>query len=157
MFSRRSTSPPPSMLSSTAHPDNSAPKPFNDWKRRVGQKTLLKLGLTENIKDENTGNFDACVDRFHANATKVATMKAESEGFCSHFRVFLQLGFDNMTFLADSELDNLYDDMATNQVAPVIEYILYNEIERPVEYLNSKSVEIEQLIKHRNQGITINI
>jgi hypothetical protein len=37
-----------------------------------------------------------------------------------------------MTFLVHSELDNLYDDLPTNQVAPVIEYILYNEIERPM-------------------------
>ena len=154
MFGKRATSPPPSLSHSHSHGGEGShhPKPFNDWKRRVGQKTLIKLGLTNDIKDENTGNFDACLDRFHGNSAKVATMKTECEGFCSHFRIYLQLGFDNISFLTDSEVDDMYNEMAINQVAPVVEYILYNEIERPINFLAARTREIEQLIKNRNES-----
>ena len=159
MFGKRSTSPTPPLSHAHSHGGETFhhSKPFNDWKRRVGQKTLIKLGLTNDIKDQNTGNFDACLDRFHGNAAKVASMKTECEGFCSHFRIFLQLGFDNLSFVTDSEVDDLYNEMATIQAAPVVEYILYNEIERPINFLAAKTGEIEQLITNRNEGQSMNI
>jgi hypothetical protein len=43
--------------------DRARDETFKDWKRRFGETTMQKLGLTSGIKDENTGDIEVLLNR----------------------------------------------------------------------------------------------
>lgn len=145
---RRATTPPPN----TSHQESN--KPFNDWKRRVQQKTRIKLGLATDLKDSVTGNIDSRIEHFRSHSTKLTTTKIEIEQFCNKIRNFLSLENNMMSFSPESTIFKLYEEVKNNRLSIVVDYILTYEIETPINILHHKAEEIEQLVNHRNNGKT---
>jgi hypothetical protein len=162
---RRSTSPPPppspasasSIPASTTSPVNSSTtndsnKPLNDWKRRFQQKAKLKLGLTSDVKDNVTGNLELRIERYRTCSTKVLGMKNECDQFCSKIRIFLSIEQSMMSFLPETNISRIYDEIHQQHLSSVVEVMLVHEIETPIHFLFHKSEEIEQLLKLRTDS-----
>jgi hypothetical protein len=145
---RRSTSPPPSSTNQTVND-----KLFNDWKRRFQQKAKLRFGLTSDIKDSVTGNLESRIERYRTISQKLLSMRTQCENFCYKFRSFLSLESSMSSFLPETFLSKFYDEIHQQHLSNVIEMMLVNEIELPNHFLSHKSEEIEQLLKHRTEGL----
>lgn len=165
---RRSTSPPPppSCSSSTSgvppphssHSSSSSAtqndKLFNDWKRRFQQKTKLKFGLISDLKDSVTGNLELRIERYRNLSQKLLEMRSQCVIFCSKFRSYVSLEMEMFNFLSETFLNKFYEEIHQQSLSVVIDIILIHEIEMPINFLTQKSDEIEQLLKHRTEGMS---
>jgi hypothetical protein len=167
---RRSTSPPPSSSggasststssttpSSSSSVSNEINKPLNDWKRRFQQKAKLKLGLTSDVKDNVTGNLESRIERYRTCSTKVSGMKNECDQFCSKIRIFLSIEQNMMSFLPETNIARMYEEIHHQHLSSVVEVILSHEIETPVHFLFHKSEEIEQILKLRTDSKSLSL
>ena len=165
MFRRSTSPPPPPSCSSTGilPPSSSSSstlsttqndKLFNDWKRRFQQKTKLKFGLISDLKDSVTGNLELRIERYRNLSQKLLEMRSQCLIFCSKLRSYVSLENEMLNFLSETFLNKFYEEIQQQSLSVVIEMILIHEIEMPINFLTQKSDEIEQLLKHRTEGMS---
>jgi len=122
---------------------------FKDWRRRIGEQTLLKFGFASEVKDDVTGDIEGPLNNFSITAEKAALMEAQCKSFCNCLRTFLGQGA-NMTFLEEAEDDA--KELSRSLSLPFIKGVLdsLNEhIEIPLDLMKGHVKVIEDMVKTR--------
>jgi len=147
---------------------------LRNWKRRVGEKTLQRLGISKEHKDENTGNIDEIAVRFSILQKELMGVKESFERFFQSLSNFDSAKSELLSALLtndDSEREeegkeelgrekrfesedlnvgdqlnfSLYNQNATN----CVKFVLDETVRKPLETAFGFCSEIEKLLKDR--------